>query len=528
MILKKPYAFLIKHFRLIHGILSILLMIITYNIRIISNFLSNYIAKSNYLKIRIEPSISSIPSFLYLLIVLAVLICFIIYFLMRHKSKPTKLYTSTIIFYILLSVGLIFTDFQMASLTQNNATLRYIMASRDIMNFFYYSQYLLIIISLVRTFGFDIKRFNFNRDLKELEIMSNDNEEFELDIEIDSNDVKAKNNRRGRFFKYYIAENKKLLLLFIISILFILSGIFLSNKYLFNKEYNENQTFSFNNLSLKVKNSYETIYDNKNNDMSEEKYIYYIIKLNIKNNSDNIHIIDIGLIRLNVGNNYYKPDTSLYKYFSDIGEGYSNQIIKKGSDNNYIIAFKVDKEYSNLSKTLELVKNKNTRELSYTVINLKPNNLDEEKLISEVSLNEVLNIKNNTLGDIELNIEEYNISSKFNYKYEEEINNKKYTFTGIVEPSSTNIYGKKLIKLKYSMKYSNISNESVMNKFFSNFGHIRYRAKNIEYNNPFDIIEKDIKDDGYCYLEVTDSIDQADEIYLDFIIRGNKYIYKLK
>ena len=68
MILRKPYAFLIKHFKIIHLFLSIILGIILYKTNLIYKFIVNYINKSNYLKLYVEPDISSVGISIFLLI----------------------------------------------------------------------------------------------------------------------------------------------------------------------------------------------------------------------------------------------------------------------------------------------------------------------------------------------------------------------------------------------------------------------------------------------------------------------------
>ena len=51
MILRRPYAFLIKHFRLIHLILFALLAIITYNASTVLNFFKDYITANGNMEI---------------------------------------------------------------------------------------------------------------------------------------------------------------------------------------------------------------------------------------------------------------------------------------------------------------------------------------------------------------------------------------------------------------------------------------------------------------------------------------------
>ena len=50
MIVKKPYAFLIKHFRIIHGILFVLLGYIMLKSADISSFFSDYASKQYFVK----------------------------------------------------------------------------------------------------------------------------------------------------------------------------------------------------------------------------------------------------------------------------------------------------------------------------------------------------------------------------------------------------------------------------------------------------------------------------------------------
>ena len=62
---------------------------------------------------------------------------------------------------------------------------------------------------LMRGLGFDIKKFNFQTDIKELEIESLDNEEFEFVLG-DTSAKLARNSRKQiRRLRYFIVENKQ-------------------------------------------------------------------------------------------------------------------------------------------------------------------------------------------------------------------------------------------------------------------------------------------------------------------------------
>jgi len=113
------------------------------------------------------------------------------------------------------------------------------------------------------------------------------------------------------------------------------------------------------------------------------------------------------------------------------------------------------------------------------------------------------------------------------YKYEEIINNKKYTFTKIIQTSDDDLYNKKVLRLKADI-ISN-SKDDIIDNFITTFGHIRYIKNKKEYENPFKLVNITPKEEKeYVYLEVFSDVSSADEIYLDIIIRNNKYVYKLK
>ncbi|MDD2505678.1 MAG: hypothetical protein PHF21_05395, partial [Bacilli bacterium] len=62
-----------------------------------------------------------------------------------------------------------------ASLTQRSS-----LAYRDFFIILSLPQYYFLIMSIIRGIGFDVRKFNFTKDLEELEIKSEDDEEFEF------------------------------------------------------------------------------------------------------------------------------------------------------------------------------------------------------------------------------------------------------------------------------------------------------------------------------------------------------------
>ena len=534
MILRKPYALLIKHFRLIHALLTILLIYSVYRVSGIRSFFAQYITASNNLNFYLEPTMTSIGFLLYFVIFLAIVIALIIYLLMKKKEKPVRYYLFLIITYSLMLMTLFLANGQMIALAQNRAGLQMMRTIRDLLGLFTFLQYLFIIVSVLRTLGFNIKNFDFQSDLKELKVLEEDNEEFELEFEVDSNDVKTKFKRTLRIAKYILLENKKLIISVLSFTLFFGIIYIILNVTVYNKVYRENETFRYGPLKMKVLNSYETVKSFSNINISENKYYYYVVKTSIENPTELPVSISMSNIELDVaGVKSYSVDTKSYSSFADFGIGYEDDKILPDTNREYIFVFKVDRYYRDDTKTLKIIKEiKNTskgEEFVFLKTRIKPKNTDEISIKDNKKLKETLSIKNDLIGNVNITIDEYKIENYSTFNYKEEINGKEYSFTGVVNPKTNDYYGKKILKLKTNIEIEKNLNDVMNRKIIGNFVQVRYIKNKKEYINPFDSIERfPSVNDGYKYLEVYDDISDADEIYLNFIIRNEKYVYKIK
>lgn len=534
MILRKPYAFLIKYFRIIHIILTALMIFTLTQTNKLYTFFADYIKNSSYLRIYIEPSITSVKWYIYFPILLIIGILTIIFVLMNKKKKPVKFYIFSIIFYFLLIIDLIFTNSQFFSILQNEASLKILTLTKDLLNVFSIIQYAFIAIAFIRGIGFNIKKFDFKNDLKEMSILEEDNEEFEVELAVDTDDIKTKTRRFLRQTRYIIQENKKVIIVLGSGIsLYLIMSLFL-NVFIYNRVYRENQTFKSNGLSIKITDSYSTTKDYKMNDISsKDKYIYYILKARIKNNTNEVKSLNISNVKLKVSEyKSYDIDQKSFKYFKDFGTGYYKQKVPGKSSGDYIFVFKVEKEYDTGKKTFEVLKKITLQdgemEYKYTKVKIRPHNINKVKEEKEVALTETLEIDNDILGKLNIKIESMELLDKEEYKYKETIDKKEYTFTKVIQPDFSDYYGKKILKLKTSIDAINIGEEK-LKSILGDFGHIRYIKNGKEYDNPFNIIEKTPDSASeYRYIEVTDKIKDADNIWLDIIIRNKMYSYKIK
>ena len=107
MVIKKPYAFLIKNFRLIHGLLFIMLIfLITKSVNVYS-FFSSYAASHLYIN---EANLAdkNVTFAMYLVAFLAVAIFGLIFYILSIKSKSNKIYLAGIVYYFILLVFFIY------------------------------------------------------------------------------------------------------------------------------------------------------------------------------------------------------------------------------------------------------------------------------------------------------------------------------------------------------------------------------------------------------------------------------------
>ena len=536
MILRKPYAMLIKYFRLIHAILTLILLYVLFQTNSLHNFFVDYLNKSNNLRISVDPSITSVNIYLYIAVLISIFFFFIIFSLMVKKNKPVKYYIFSIIYYSIFMVVLFLANSGVLAIVQSRASLQTTRITRDIIGIFSYAQYVFIFVSLFRTIGFNIKKFDFENDLKDLKILEEDNEEFELGIDFDSNDIKTSFNRTIRIIKYFIQENKKMLVV-LTSIVLVFGIIYIVlNVSVYNKIYVQKETFNYANMQIKVLSSYETdsSYDGK--DISDGNTAYCIVKLEFINNTENDSSINLSNVELEVnGIKSYPVDTKSYKQFKDIGVGYSDSRITAKSKSNFIFAFKIAKEHRNKSKTLKMIRAIKTsskgEEFVFTKVKLNPINCEKVDTVADSKLNQTLKISDELLGDYNISITEYTFVDSDTFEYKEDINNKEYTFSGIIVPDYSDYYGKKVLKLKTNIEKINVLNKSFADKLFGINTVIRYKKDGKEYVSPF--VSRQIStfpENEYIYLEAYDKIIEidSDEIYLDIIIRNNKYTYKLK
>ena len=356
MILRRPYAFLIKHFKFIHIVLFALLLYVITRANNMLTFFKNYISANS----NIEVISSNYFSYNIIISILFIIIfSLIVYLLMRYKKKPRTLYILIIIVSLLSLVSFIYLYRQIRVLEVSSISAREIRLLRDISRFNFWGLLVITIPVAIRALGFDIKKFNFSKDIADLKLEKEDNEEVEVNVELNSESIKRGGRKLKRELKYYYVENKFFINIILGVVLLILVLIYPFNRYVINRNLNENEILKTDYFNIKIKNSY----------ISERKSVsknnsYLILKVDLKANINN-YILSLDNLVLEGKNNTYIPSLKYYNYFRDLGIGYYQEKIDTTNYKEYLLIYNINNEDKDNKLTLKYLEN-NRR------INLKP------------------------------------------------------------------------------------------------------------------------------------------------------------
>lgn len=534
MILKKPYALLIKNFRKIHILLTILSVLIVIETNKIAGFFRAYTANNYSVTVTDDLVSTTINPWIYVLILVTIGILVAIFVLLKNKKKPTKMYFFTILYYVILLIFIIIAAFLIGSLSKGLWATANARTYRDFANLVYYPSLIFPVLLGLRGLGFNVKQFNFKSDLKELEITEKDSEEIELNLNFQTYKAERTIRRFIRELKYYYLENKRVFYI-IGGVLVLVLGFFLyKNAEKLKYTYKENKLFTYNNLSINVKESMITDLDLQGNIIDKSKY-YVVIKFDVKNNSNHDMRIDYDNFKLYYGTKYVYPKLSVGNSFLDFGDPYMNDVLPSGASRTYIMPYEIDKKYKNRNFKIVLYIGTSTKSQDFlaktATIKLKPIEYTNVENVRTANLNEVVSFSSSSLKNSSLNIKSMLITNRYEYKYECGYKENMYECTDVVVADASYLNRSALIVMDYDLvldkevaAYQNINDAS---SFVDYFMELEYRVgkttKKVEVkyaNPPRDIDKLIIQTDG--------NIVNASSIRLLVTIRNRSYTIKLK
>lgn len=533
MILRKPYKFLIKNFKLIHLIITLLMVYIIYRFNRIINFFDVAIS-SHVGVVSTNPTASLFDIYIYLSIFFIIVFCLIVMFLLYMKKKSIKLYISTIIIYVIAFVLLAYSYNVMGNMEVKIVDPKILRNVRDFLIVGGIAQVIEIILFGIRSLGLDIKNFNFKDELKEFDIVEADSEEFELNIDVDVNKVHRHVNKGKRFLKYFYVENKYLF--FFISSLCIcfLCFVFYLGLGVYNKKYTQTDFFTTKDYTMAISNSYVTNLDYKYNKISENK-TFVILEITIKTNGTKSKQLNLARPELIVGFNKYHHDIDYYDKFIDIGNAYNyeeigNEFIK------YLLVYPIDKNDADKPMTFRYTDDTSITSAEAKMINVIINtrNLDEVKGTKQYKLGDTIDFSSSILGKTKLTIDSEEISNIFKLNYNFCVDNSEcYNSIEYLKPSILNNYDKTIMKLYGKIDWdSSVARTKTADlfKFMSLYGKIKYNIEDIYKTDPS--LLKNVKsvrlnEENTYYIEAIKEIENASGLQIEFKVRDYIYVYKL-
>ena len=532
MIIKKPYAFLIKNFRIIHGLLFIFVLFLAKKTLDIYDFYNSYVTLHAY-----NTSIDLVKTYVTFGMFFATLIAlggsFTIYYILSLKNKHRKIYMFSMITYVVYIGFLIFMILGFSKLQNNTFDVETQRMYRDIAFMMLIPQGVVLAIIFLRTIGFNLRQFNFKRDLEEMNIEISDSEEVEVNIGQDSYKYARTFRKFLRLSKYFVLENKMFVI--IISSVFILAlSIFIFNKInIYRNKVYERAAFVANNVTYDIKEAYITQTDMNNIIINKNSY-FILIKVSMQNKTTRDAKLNRDTFRLQVKDKVLHPNLTIYEKFIDMGNIYKSKTLKSGVGEESYVIFEINKEDLSSEYILKIsstASNSNDNS-GYKEAIVKPTDLDKIKDNGSKKIPNSISLEESQLKKSYVNIESYEIAEKFKEEYNYELNgeNKKGIHTIIPDKTS---YGDAIIlKLETQVKIDETAVASNYIKkprdLYKYYGFISYRAVGKTYSikmNPKDVI---YEIDKYSYFEVPSNLQDADKIDIILLVRGQKYTFVLK
>lgn len=534
MIFRKPYAFLIKHFRLIHLLLTILTGYVIYRAYDIMVFFNNYILNdySGTFYDGFFAEYISLSLFLAILLILIGLVGILALFI--NKKKPIKMYITGIVYFVGYIVFLNIIKSVMIGLETDVLSAQSARVYRDLSFIAIIPFIVFLIMFLIRGLGFNIHKFNFEKDIKELEISSQDNEEVEVTIRKDGFKLKRNIRRFIREFTYYVKENK-----FIFTIICIVSGlglgfiIYKALPVITNERYRQNDTFYINGLTYNIEDSIITNLDYQGNKIIEDGY-YLVLKLRIENPLNDIVNLDYNNFRLEVNNRYVYPTVDKSIYFIDYATSETKRIIKANSNQVYAIAFQIKEK--DVKKNYDIKINsgyafsKRIKIGKFNYVNITPIIINKVNTANSVDLNEELKFNNSYLDNTKLTIKNVEITPKYIYDYESCIKDNCSIYKDIISVNYNNSNNTLLVldfdyEIDKNAPFAQYSKS--INGFIDSFASITYgnlgNEKTLSVKN---VTPNKLK--NKIILETSNKITGGAPLYLTLTVRNKEFKIRLK
>lgn len=538
MILRKPYALLIKNFKLIHAIMTVLMIYVFYKTLNVLYVFSGYLS-SDMVLLDENTASNTFNLLMFIFPIFIIILSLILLTVMFVKKKPSSLYLISIVTYIYVFVMMSISKNTIITLEVSLLDIRTIKLIRDLTTVSLMLQFIPLIKSFVRTVGFDIKQFDFGKDLAELDINEKDNEEFEVSISFDINKLKRDFNASKRRFKYVYVENR-FLVNTVATVVIIIVGSLITYGFLKSgKVVGLNTSFKAGSFNFSVLNVYSTREDYKGNTLpglADNKSII-VVQTSIKNNTDKNKQFLTANVELDIGDHKFRNIDTYRDSITDLGDLYDGEDLPSKEKVYKIFVFEVPTSFLDNQMYIRFIDSiviKNTDLIpTYVSVPLTPISLDSTNTHTIINKGEDLSLKDSILYDSTLNISSIDISKRFKVDYNFCITSSNclasYEYL-YAELNSNN--DKSLMKVDGTINYSSRAYSlNYLYDLINDFGSLRYvigtQTKTVSANltkiNP-----SYSRSNTTIYISVPREVENATSVSLIFNIRNKQYEYVIK
>lgn len=338
MILKKPYAFLIKYFKLLHLVLTLFMVNVFVHSTGAYSFFTSYIRGENII-VGFDYVGRHFNFLLYLSVFIIMSFSIMMLILMKRKKKPYILYIYYILLYSFVAGVMILTYNNISILENNLLDVRIIRANRDLYTASIFLQFLALSFVFVRTLGFDIKKFDFKRDLQGLEIDEKDKEEIELSVSVDHIDPKSEVIKAYHNVRYIVVENKLMYQIISLSLILLLSISFVAGRTILRDSYSMGQIVNTDMFGFRVDSARLTNRGFNNRTLTEGNQLV-VLNMGVRDSTRSDRLLDSSTLILEVDGRRFRKTTQYNRYLVDLGNPYNRDPLK-GEYEDYLIAFEV-------------------------------------------------------------------------------------------------------------------------------------------------------------------------------------------
>ena len=538
MVIRNPYGFIAKHYKLINLLLLVPLLYLALKFGDVASFFRDYV-KNNYTTVETGYAVKYVTGLTFLVLIVMLIINAAIYIICMTKKKNISYFLIASGYYaVLLLLALFFRvtmeNMQLADIDQTFANF-----VRDCANLSFIPAYFLLAVGLSKGVGFNVKTLRFDNN-SELIIAENDDENIELRLGNEDNSLKKNVVHLIRELKYYVLENKFVFTCFAVLLLIVIGVSLFLNFQVYNKTYSLNQAFSMEGFTLSLKDSYITNVDYQGKVISVDKY-YLAIKLGIINNG-RASSIDSSNFRIYLDNESLYPSYDRASRFIDIAKVYQGEVIPNVKDyagGEYVFVYELNKEQVKNSYQMRILNGLTQKENKlikrYKKINIKPTNLlKEETYKGELKIGSEISFKNSMLQDTLYKLNSIEIVDHYIFDKENCIGNdcNTVTDTAVASPGNALVVIKDELKWDESTDYYKNSNKD----FYGDFVTLSYQynlSSGVEINESKNNVTgmKNVTPaglNGTKIYEVSGNILRAKKIDMIIKIRNKKYVLSVK